>query len=125
MTPVSTLKWSDLVKRPFELTAFTVTKEIPLPATRRPTIQFAEPDQVSGMAGVNRYGLRAKFGEGHTIVWITPPIATRMAGPPEAMALEGQFLKALPEMKYIELVGDELRFRNAESNTYLIFKRNP
>lgn len=61
-----------------------------------PTLSIASDGRVSGMAGLNRYTSSldpVALSEGGFA--IGPAAATKMAGPPEAMRIEDQFLTAL------------------------------
>jgi heat shock protein HslJ len=63
-------------------------------ATRPPTITFDGAGRVNGFSGVNRFGgsvESAEAGELH----FGQMMSTKMAGPPEQMALESSFLDAL------------------------------
>ena len=63
-------------------------------ATRPPTITFDGAGRVNGFSGVNRFGgsvESAEAGELH----FSQMMSTKMAGPPEQMALESSFLDAL------------------------------
>ena len=79
-----------------------------VPVTDRPpTILIASDGKVSGFAGVNRYFTQATFG--NTITAVTPlqfgPVgATRMAGPPERMALEAAFTSMLARVRSAKVV---------------------
>lgn len=101
LTPNSTLSWASLVGQPFEFSGQT--------AGRRPTIQFQEGGRVSGMAGVNRYSTEAEIDGRGGITWKGEVAATKMAGPPEAMAAESDFLDALRATRRIALTGGTLR----------------
>jgi heat shock protein HslJ len=62
-----------------------------------PTLRFnAEKKQVNGFSGVNRFFGNYKQ-EGEKLMFL-PLASTRMAGPPEAMKLEGKFLAMLHEV---------------------------
>ena len=122
--PFSTIKWSDLVGAPFTLTSLAVkTQKIALPATRRPTIQFAEKNRVSGSAGVNLYAVEGAVSGKDDLSWSGPAAATKMAGPPEAMALEDSFLEALQAVTRIELRDGQLRLTSADGTTRMEFNR--
>lgn len=69
---------------------------ISIPAERPPVLQFLEGGRVAGFAGVNRFNGGFTLGEGGALIWSPAMAATRMAGPPERMALEGALLGALP-----------------------------
>ena len=117
--PAPAAKQSDLAGAPFTLSAITVKgKEVPLPATRRPTMQFTETDRVSGMAGINRYSggvsLSATGG-----VTFGPMIATKMAGPSDAMELEAGFLDALSTVTRMEYQAGKLKLATADGATRL------
>lgn len=79
-----------------------------VPATDRPpTIVIAADGKVSGFAGVNRFFTEATFG--NSITAVTPltfgPVgATRMAGPPERMQLEGTFTSMLERVRAARVV---------------------
>jgi len=109
------LNWSSLAGAPFTLASLTVKgKKLVLPASRRPTIQFGDNGAVSGMAGVNRYTTAAAVSGKDGIAWTGPVAATKMAGPPEAMALENDFLQALEAVRKIELRDGKLKLASAD-----------
>lgn len=73
-----------------------------------PTMRIAADGRASGFAGVNRYFTQATFG--NSITAVTPlqfgPVgATRMAGPPERMALEAAFTSMLARVRSAQVVG--------------------
>ncbi|MFN0068031.1 MAG: META domain-containing protein [Limisphaerales bacterium] len=69
---------------------------VALPAEKLPVLQFLEGGRVAGFAGVNRFNGAFTLRDGGVLEWSPGPAVTRMAGPPERMALESAFLKALP-----------------------------
>ncbi len=74
---------------------------------RPPTISIAADGMASGFAGVNRFFTEATFG--NTTTAVTPltfgPVgATRMAGPPERMQLEGTFTSMLERVRSAQVV---------------------
>lgn len=86
------------------------------------TIEFAA-DKVSGFAGVNRYnGSYETQADGS--IEFGPLATTKMAGPPEAMAAEAAYLKALQEASHysadkaeltlVDPVGVTLEYRAAK-----------
>ena len=88
----------------------------PVPATeglQSPTIQFdAASLRASGTAGVNRYtvsyelsGLALRFGT---------PAGTKMAGRPEAMAIENAYFKALATVSSWSIAGNKLELKSAD-----------
>ena len=66
---------------------------VSLPVDAGITLRITGPGKVAGSSAVNRY-LGVTPGPAGAIHW-TPFGSTRMAGPPERMQLEDQFLKAL------------------------------
>lgn len=96
----------------FELVSFTLNGQTrPVAPSRPPTIAFPEQGRVAGFGGVNRYTGSCSL-DGNVLT-INPQIAmTMMAGPPEAMALEGDFGKALPGKHTVSLQGPLLRLES-------------
>ncbi len=77
-----------------------------------PTISFAVGAGLSGFAGVNRFKGRLEASGLAAGAFKTSPLAmTRMAGPPEAMQLEGEFATALSKATAFTLEGDTLVLR--------------
>ncbi|MGE3172695.1 MAG: META domain-containing protein [Planctomycetota bacterium] len=100
------------VPRPARLPDLTGSWQLaaPVPAGARiPTMTVGQDGSVHGNAGVNRYRgtLDATaLGRGQ---WRAGPFAgTRMAGAPQAMQLEQDFLGALERADTAELHGDRL-----------------
>lgn len=63
---------------------------------RTPTLQFSDDGGLSGFAGVNRISGSLDTEKLITGKWsIGPMVSTKMAGPPELMALEQRILSAL------------------------------
>ena len=78
-------------------------------ATRPPTITFDGAGRVNGFSGVNRFGgsvESAEAGELH----FGQMMSTKMAGPPEQMALESSFLDALTRADRYVVTDVELIF---------------
>jgi hypothetical protein len=82
-------------------------------ADRPPSLRFdgpdrARPDRVSGFAGVNRCSGPVAIGDpgpfGDIPIRFGPLATTRMAGPPERMALEAAFLAMLGEVRVVRTV---------------------
>jgi heat shock protein HslJ len=120
----SSIKWTDLTGAPFILTSLTLKmKEIQLPATRKATMQFFDTNRVGGNAGVNRYTVEATVSGKDSIAWTSSPITTRMAGPPEAMSMESDFLQALEAVTRIELEGGTLKLASADGSVRLALTR--
>lgn len=124
LAPVSALKPADLAGEAFTLASLRVQmKEISLPEARRPTIQFGEAGRVSGLAGVNRYSGTGELSAAGDLTWKGDMVLTRMAGPPEAMALEASFLAGLREINKAVLERGILRLTSADGGTKMEFRR--
>jgi heat shock protein HslJ len=122
--PFLALRWADLAGPAFTLQALSVNgKPVPLPASRRPTIQFDVQGQASGMAGVNRYSVEAVLDGKNGITWAGPAVTTKMAGPAEAMALENAFLAALQSATRLAMQGSVLKLNSKDDSTRLEFGR--
>lgn len=86
-------------------------------------MQFGEANRVSGLAGVNQYTTEAEVSGKDAISWIGQPILTKMAGPPEAMAVEENFIQALQAATRVELAGAKLTLASADGATRLELTR--
>jgi len=68
-----------------------------------PTLRIGADGRASGFAGVNRYGCEARIGNSTSSAEMPlsfgPVMATRMAGPPERMALERAFTAMLATVR--------------------------
>ena len=92
-------------------------------ATRPPTITFDGAGRVNGFSGVNRFGgsvESAEAGELH----FGQMMSTKMAGPPEQMALESSFLSALTRADRYVVTDVELIF-SAGEKMVVQFKSEP
>jgi heat shock protein HslJ len=91
-------------------------------ATEALSLRFDDEGRVNGFAGCNTF--RGPY-ETTTAGGITigPLATTRMAGPPEAMALEGQFLAALQAARVLELSAERLTLRDEGGATQATFRR--
>ena len=92
-------------------------------AMRPPTITFGGAGRVNGFSGVNRFGgsvESAKAGEIH----FGQMMSTKMAGPPEQMALESSFLGALARADRYVVTDAELIF-SAGKTKLVQFKSEP
>ena len=92
-------------------------------ATRPPTITFDGAGRVNGFSGVNRFGgsvESAEAGELH----FGQMMSTKMAGPPEQMALESSFLGALARADRYVVKDAELIF-SAGKTKLVQFKNVP
>lgn len=99
----------------------------PLGATANaPTLTLVEGPRVVGHAGVNRYSAaldESALADGRFL--LGPAIATRMAGPPEAMAMETEFLTALERVATFDrdaLDTGTLRLLDADGREVLRFR---
>jgi heat shock protein HslJ len=80
----------------------------PSAGPRPPTMTIAEDGRVGGFAGVNQWGSTLDLDAlGRAEFSLEPPFSTLMAGPPQAMRLEQQFLGAIGEARRVST--DELR----------------
>lgn len=97
--------------------------ETAVPKTAKvPTLTIDHEGQVSGTAGVNQYGSSVPAGVlAQNRFEVGPVIATRMAGPPQAMQLESCFLGLLQEARRYECDGRTLTLLN-ESGVLLRFE---
>ena len=86
-----------------------------------PTLSFDDAGRVSGDAGVNRFGARVDAGEG----WmrVSAPMLTRMAGPPDAMALEAEFVGRLQRAGHWRVEADRLRVLDAGGDELMSLRR--
>ncbi|MFO0836012.1 MAG: META domain-containing protein [Phycisphaerales bacterium] len=85
--------------------------------SKPPTISFAADAGISGFAGVNRFtGRLDKSGLGGGAFKTSPLAMTRMAGPPDAMQIEGEFATALSKATAFTLEGDRLELRTTASS---------
>lgn len=87
------------------------------------TMAFDAAGRVAGSAGVNRYTAAAAAGAG----WlrVASGITTRMAGPPEAMQLESEFLARLQRAGTWRVDGDRLRLLDGAGAPLMTLRRAP
>jgi heat shock protein HslJ len=96
--------------------------ELPAAGARGPiTLAFDAGTRAAGNSGVNRYGARVDAGPD----WlrVTGAVSTRMAGPPEAMALESEFLSRLQRAGGWRIDGDRLRLIDAKGIELMVLRR--
>lgn len=121
--PPATAKPIDLTGAPFTLNAMLFKgKDIPLPETRRPTMQFSGTNRVSGLAGVNRYSGEVTI-TGSEGITFGPVAATKMAGPSDAMALETNFLGLLATVTRFDYREGKLLLTGADRSSALVLTR--
>jgi heat shock protein HslJ len=89
-------------------------------AGKTPTMDVLEDGTVSGIGGVNRYSTRLEVTEGR--IDFGPTASTKMAGPPEAMALENAFFTRLGSVSNYQIESESLRLW-AGDNEALTFER--
>jgi heat shock protein HslJ len=97
-------------------------------ALEAPTLRIDPPANASGRGGVNRFGGSAELSAvepGATGTIGFPAIAaTKMAGPPERMELEGAYFAALRAARRYEIKGDELTL-HGDAGAVATFKAAP
>ena len=93
----------------------------PVPANSRASLSIGTDGGLSGNAGVNRFNGRARGNDEK--IKAGPFMSTKMAGPPELMALEMKFLKALEAATKFEADGDTLRITCVGHEKPLVFTR--
>jgi len=91
----------------------------PMPAKFKANLSIGPAGAISGNAGVNRFNGRIR-GRGNS----DPITTTRKSGPPEAMALEAKYLKALETATKFEMTGGNLRVICASEDEPLVFGRS-
>jgi len=98
-------------------------EEHALPAERPLTARLAAPGKIAGRSAVNQYSGGFELGEDGALRWSGGFLMTRMAGPPEAMALEDRFLAALTASTRLLASPSGVRFQSADATTVLEFAR--
>jgi heat shock protein HslJ len=121
-TPVTQAALDALGKAELELALFReggADKALP---ERKPTLAFGQAGRAAGFSGVNRFQARYQLSAGGVMQYDTGMPMTRMAGPPEAMAFETAFLKALGGKKTATLRDGVLRLQG-EGGLMLEFRK--
>jgi len=85
------------------------------------TLRFEEPARAAGNSGVNRYS--AQVNADASLLRFVSPISTRMAGPPELMALESAFLVRLQAVSAWKIDGNRLRLSDAAGLELIVLER--
>jgi heat shock protein HslJ len=85
------------------------------------SLAFAADGAISGNGGVNRFNGRIALEEKN--LKVAPLAATKMAGPPAAMAQESNYLKALQSATAIQVEGNSLTIACAGSRKPLTFTK--
>ena len=88
----------------------------------KPFIQFdVDENRVTGFASLNRFFGSVNIDKAGNVQWPGPFGSTRMAGPPEQMAQEDAFLKALPQTQRLSKAGINLYATSKDGQTKLVF----
>jgi heat shock protein HslJ len=85
------------------------------------TMRFEEPARAAGSSGVNRFS--AQVTSDASRLRFVSPVSTRMAGPPELMALESEFLARLQAVVAWKIDGDRLRLSDPTGGDLIILTR--
>jgi len=85
------------------------------------TLRFEEPARAAGSSGVNRFS--AQVIADASRLRFASPISTRMAGPPELMALESEFLVRLQAVVAWKIDGNRLRLSDAAGLELMVLER--
>ena len=97
---------------------------VTIPSGKSPTLTFIDKTKAGGFAGVNRYSGEYQFSNGAEITWSGPGfIATKMAGPPERMALEDRFLATLGKTKRVGTVENRVILSSEDDQFITEFQR--
>jgi heat shock protein HslJ len=88
--------------------------EVPA-GSRIPTLSFGQDGSIAGNAGVNRYRSAADVPSLAAGRWLIQEVScTAMAGPPAAMALEQDFLRALETANAVAIRDGLLQLAHGE-----------
>jgi heat shock protein HslJ len=87
------------------------------------SLSFDDSGRASGNSGVNRFSAAAQADA--TRLVFRSAISTRMAGPPDAMALESLFLARLQQTASWQIDGGRLSLRDAAGTELMRFSRVP
>lgn len=85
------------------------------------TFSCDENGKVAGMATINRYFGSFRFRKDGEIIWDKAFGMTRMAGPPELMKQEAEFMQALPLTSRIYMTKGKLVLISNDQTTLLEF----
>lgn len=85
------------------------------------TLRFELPARAAGNSGVNRFG--AEVIADASRLRFASPISTRMAGPPDIMALESEFLTRLQAVAAWKIDGNRLRLSDAPGGDLIVLER--
>jgi len=96
---------------------------IPLVENSETTFSCFADGTVSGLAAINRYSGNLKLNNDGGIVWNKAFIMTRMAGPPELMQQETEFVQVLMKTTQMVSKGSSLLMRNTDGSILLEFEQ--
>lgn len=98
--------------------------DVALPTEPAMTLRLMPENRVTGRSAVNRYaGTFMLSGDG-ALAWQGVGLAmTRMAGPPEAMELEGRYVRLLTATTWVEVSEEALRFSDGAGQVMLEYRR--
>ena len=88
-----------------------------------PTLQIGYESAISGNAGINRYFGKIRVNKDGDLDWSEALASTRMAGSPEAMQAEQQFMSDLKATTHVTVLGDRLTF-TGKGKLKLVFARD-
>ena len=110
--------------RDWDLKGMTVDgRQIVIDVDTRITIRFAPEGQVGGLAAVNRFSGGYTLSADGKLGWGKPGfVSTRMAGPPELMEKERDFLSGLPKTNVAILARRVLVLQSEDASTVLTFR---
>jgi heat shock protein HslJ len=98
----------------------------PVSAPKPPWIRIEVGGGLRGWAGVNQISSQLdQAAMSRSEFKPSPIIATRMAGPPEAMKIESDLLAALQTARTYSAHGDTLELRDASGGSVATFARKP
>jgi heat shock protein HslJ len=114
-----------LTDRQWELKTITVDgRRVIMHVDATQTIRFGADGNVTGFAGVNRFGGPYAFSPEGALTWPGAGLAsTRMAGPPELMEKEAAFLAGLPKTSRAVVAGNALQLQSEDGSTVLLFAK--
>ena len=99
-------------------------REIPLVRGSKVTANFHAAGRVAGLASLNRYFGSYKVSADGRIDWAAPTFgATQMAGTPELMLQETQYLDALARVSNARMEGPRLRLSSDDGTIELVFEQ--
>ncbi|MCC6232229.1 MAG: META domain-containing protein [Verrucomicrobiales bacterium] len=119
---LSPIRGVDLRLTKFQLAG----KAVAMPSATPTTLKLGDGGRIAGKAPVNRYfgAMQLAVDGSGRLTWPNAALGmTRLAGPPEAMALESTFVRGLTSTTKL-LVGESgMRLENPDASTVLEFSR--